>query len=153
MAQTRDNYQITGNSIPEIVTNLNFLLQRFADRMDKIEGLRGTAEINSDLDMNQNRVIDLNSSLSSTDGVNQGELSDQGTSTSDSPTFQNVTLDNNLTVSGTTTLTGNVAMSGNATVTGDLTVSGDTQLVGVDSTGGFTFTDPNSVVIHQMGGV
>ena len=147
MPQTRDNYLVLGQTLGEVKNNLNFLLQRFADRMDKIEGIRGTAEINSDLDLNQNRIIDLQSSVVATDGVNQGELSDQGTSTDDSPTFESVTLNSNLTVSGTTTLTGNATMSG------DLTVSGDTQVVGIDSTGGFTFTDATSVVIHQMGGV
>jgi len=59
MTKTRDNYQITATTVPELVRTLNFLLQRFADRIDKIEGIRGTASIESDLDMNDNLVTEV----------------------------------------------------------------------------------------------
>lgn len=45
MARTRDNYQVNGNTVDELRTSLNFLLQRIADRLDGIEGIRGSAEL------------------------------------------------------------------------------------------------------------
>lgn len=45
MANIKDNYQISGSSVTELVSNLNFLLQRLADRLDQIEGIRGTSQI------------------------------------------------------------------------------------------------------------
>jgi hypothetical protein len=44
VAKTRDNYQVTGNTVPELVNSLNFLLQRIADRLDKLEGIRGSTD-------------------------------------------------------------------------------------------------------------
>lgn len=59
MVRARDNYQVTGQTVAELVTSLNFLFQRFADRMDRIEGIRGTASIESMLDMNNNLVTEV----------------------------------------------------------------------------------------------
>lgn len=42
---TRENYMLTASTLPELVTQLNFFLQRFADRLDKLEGIRGGADI------------------------------------------------------------------------------------------------------------
>ena len=42
MAKTRDSNQITATDLPGVITDLNFLLQRMADRIDKLEGLRDT---------------------------------------------------------------------------------------------------------------
>ena len=50
-------YIVEGDSIEDIKRSLNFSLQRVNDRLDKIEGIRGTASIQSDLDMNGNDVI------------------------------------------------------------------------------------------------
>lgn len=41
---SREQYTITGNSIEELKTTLNFILQRLADRLDKLEGIRGTTD-------------------------------------------------------------------------------------------------------------
>lgn len=59
MAKTKDNYQVTGRTVQELVMSLNFLLQRMADRMDKIEGIRGTASIESELEIGTNLDVDL----------------------------------------------------------------------------------------------
>ncbi|HEY6225410.1 MAG TPA: hypothetical protein VIW26_16625 [Gemmatimonadales bacterium] len=59
MTRTRDNYQVHGNSVTELIASLNFLLQRLADRMDRIEGIRGTASIESNLDMNANVITEV----------------------------------------------------------------------------------------------
>ncbi len=57
MTKTRDNYHVTGSTPAEIVRSLNFLLARLADRMDKIEGIRGQPSIEANLTMN-NSVIE-----------------------------------------------------------------------------------------------
>jgi hypothetical protein len=61
MARARDYYRVSGNTVSELVTGLNFLLQRMADRMDRIEGIRGTASIESALDMNSNLIKEVGS--------------------------------------------------------------------------------------------
>ena len=42
MAKTRDSNQITSTDLQGVVVQLNFLLQRLSDRIDKLEGLRDT---------------------------------------------------------------------------------------------------------------
>jgi len=86
MSRTRDNYQIVGNSLDEIKLDLNFKLQRLADRIDKIEGIRGTASIESTLDMNANTITDVGAGSSSGDAARVGDL------TGINPTFDSLTL-------------------------------------------------------------
>jgi hypothetical protein len=74
VAKTRDNYQVTGGTVPEVVRSLNFLLQRIADRLDRAEGIRGTASIESDLDMNQNVVFDLAGGQDEADSARRADL-------------------------------------------------------------------------------
>lgn len=74
MAKTRDNYQVQGRTVEEVARNLNFILQRLADRMDKIEGIRGTASIESDLDMNLNRIREVAEGSEDTDAARTGDL-------------------------------------------------------------------------------
>ena len=50
MARTKDSYVITGSTVADIVRELNFTLGRIADRLDRLEGIRGTAEIDGDLE-------------------------------------------------------------------------------------------------------
>ncbi len=38
--QTKDSYLISGNSLEDIKRELNFVMQRIADRLDKMEGVR-----------------------------------------------------------------------------------------------------------------
>ena len=42
-SQSRDSYFVNGSSVEELKSDLNFILQRIADRLDKMEGLRGTS--------------------------------------------------------------------------------------------------------------
>jgi hypothetical protein len=107
MPKARDNYTVTGSTVEELSRSLNFLLQRFADRMDKIEGIRGTAAMDSDLDMNGHRAVDLGEGSSPTDSVRMGDL----------PTF-----DNGLSVTGTLTVDGEIDLTGDLTVRGVLDV-------------------------------
>ena len=41
--QTKDRYLISGNSLDDVKRELNFVMQRIADRLDKMEGVRGTS--------------------------------------------------------------------------------------------------------------
>lgn len=90
MTKTRDNYTVTGNTVEELRRSLNFLLQRMADRIDKIEGIRGTSSIESDLDMNSNRVTDVGPGSSQSDAARIGDLLEEP------PTFFGVTLTGDL---------------------------------------------------------
>lgn len=47
MPKAREFYLVTGNTVQEIKTQLNGFLSRLADRVDKIEGLRGELETES----------------------------------------------------------------------------------------------------------
>ena len=51
MTKTRDSYLLSARSVPELVRELNFTFQRIADRLDKIEGIRGSASIENDLSL------------------------------------------------------------------------------------------------------
>lgn len=42
---TRELYQITAETPDGIRRELNFILQRLADRMDKLEGIRGGTDL------------------------------------------------------------------------------------------------------------
>lgn len=47
MARTREVYIVTGGDLEAIKRQLNGYLTRLADRMDKLEGLRGELETES----------------------------------------------------------------------------------------------------------
>ena len=51
MTKTRDSYLLSARTVPELVRELNFTFQRIADRLDKIEGIRGSANIENDLSL------------------------------------------------------------------------------------------------------
>jgi len=57
---TQRAYIISGNTLDEVKQSFNFHLQDIADRMDKIEGWRGGSSIESDLDMNDNSINNVN---------------------------------------------------------------------------------------------
>lgn len=54
---SREPYLVIGSTTDEIRNSLNFVLQRIGDRLDKLEGIRGGASIESDLDMNDKKVV------------------------------------------------------------------------------------------------
>ena len=154
MAKTRDNYQVQANSLPELILGLNLLLQRLADRMDRIEGIRGTASIESDLNMNMNLITALDAAVDTTDAVQKAQLPDQGVSSADSPTFVGLTVNGNelitgdLTVQGTTNMVA-LALTGalnavNAVLTGNITC------VNIESTGTYRYEDGTGTLIHSF---
>ena len=53
---TAQFYIASGANLEELKHLLNFHLQNISDRLDKIEGIRGEASIESDLDMNDNTI-------------------------------------------------------------------------------------------------
>lgn len=118
MAKTRDSYRVTGRTVEELQRELNFLLQRMADRMDKIEGIRGTPSMEAALDMNSNKITELAPGTDDTDALN----AEQADLTGSSPTFSSVTVTNEATV-GTTLSVGT-----------DLTVGGDIRVYDDDDT-------------------
>jgi hypothetical protein len=117
VAKTRDNYQITGHSVDEVVRNLNFMLQRLADRMDKIEGIRGTSSIESDLEMNSNRIREVASPVDDTDAARLDDLLTEPLTVS------------RLTVTGVTNLQDATTIDADTTVNGDVFVYGEDGLL------------------------
>lgn len=87
MAKSRDSYRVTGQTAPELSRELNFLLQRVADRMDKMEGIRGDATIESDLNMSDHKVRQLATPTAASDGARLGDVPQ------DDVTFGSVTAD------------------------------------------------------------
>lgn len=69
MAKSRDSYRVTGTSADQVAREVNFLFQRIADRMDKIEGIRGTSSIESDLEMNSNRIREVGEGIEADDAA------------------------------------------------------------------------------------
>ena len=60
MAISRENYQITTTDPQGMLLRMNSIFSSMADRLDKIEGIRGGSNIESDLDMNDNTVKNVN---------------------------------------------------------------------------------------------
>jgi hypothetical protein len=58
---SRGLYQIDTDSLEDVKTQLNFILQQIADRLDKTQGIRGESKIESDLDMSGNDIINVGS--------------------------------------------------------------------------------------------
>jgi len=45
---TRDQYRITGLDLESVKSDLNFALTRIADRLDKLEGIRGKTDFDGE---------------------------------------------------------------------------------------------------------
>lgn len=69
MPKAKDSYRVSGRTPEELQREINFMLARMADRMDKIEGIRGTASIESDLEMNSHKIKELESGSASNDAA------------------------------------------------------------------------------------
>src|SRR3972149_10778368 len=121
---SREGYRISGNTVQELKISLNFFLQSIADRLDKIEGVRGTSTVESNLNLSGNSLI------------NVGNF-DQNLGTADSPRFGGLTID------------GDLAVTGDLEVTGDLVIDSLT----VDNISGemITISDENNTIVHQLG--
>lgn len=90
MAKTKDVYRVTGRTSDEITRELNFLFARLADRMDRIEGIRGTASIASDLEMNANKVTNIAASTDEEDAARVGSVDDLSTEVDALPTVAEI---------------------------------------------------------------
>lgn len=53
MAKTKESYQV-----PSLSPEVNFVLARIADRLDKIEGLRGDPQIEEKLEIVETALVD-----------------------------------------------------------------------------------------------
>lgn len=110
MPATKDSYRVTGRTADELTRELNFLFARFADRMDRIEGIRGTATIASDLNMQSNRVTELGDGSEDSDAARVGDL------LSDGPTFTSVTTTGGMTAGTTMAVGTDLTVGGNVYV-------------------------------------
>lgn len=110
MAATKDNYQIVGHDLPSVLTDLNFKLQRLAERIDQIEGIRGTATMSSNLNLSGNSLVSV------------GNF-DQDLGTGDTPSFGGLTIDGDVSVTGDLTVDTDFTASGDATLSGDTTIA------------------------------
>jgi carbonic anhydrase/acetyltransferase-like protein (isoleucine patch superfamily) len=139
MAKTRDSYLLTARTVDELARNLNFLLQRFADRIDRIEGIRGTASIESDLDMNSNRLTEVGAASDESDALILSQA------TGSSPTFTS------LTVTFSVTMGANAVIGGDARITGDAIITGDADITGnANIAGNVIVVDSGGVTIHSL---
>lgn len=71
---------------------LQYILNSISDRLDKVEGWRGTPEFQADVDLNTNLLTNVGSGSAMTDAAVRSELAGS------SPTFTNVTINGILTV-------------------------------------------------------
>lgn len=94
MPKSRDSVVLTGRTPEELARQLTFILQRLSDRLDQIEGIRGTATIQSDLVMSENKVREVGAGSVDTDGARLGDLPEEDV------TFNSVTTTENVEVGG-----------------------------------------------------
>lgn len=73
-ARSRNAVILSGQTAPELNRELSFILQRMSDRLDRIEGLRGTATIESDLVMSSQRVREVAPASVSTEAPNYSQI-------------------------------------------------------------------------------
>lgn len=92
MTASKEGYRIAAADLPTLSLQLNFHLSSIANRLDQIEGWRGTSTINSNLDLTQNSLI------------NVGNF-DQNLGTADAPVFGGMTIDGDVEITGTTITT------------------------------------------------
>ena len=118
--KTRGFYQLLSDQ--NIVNDINLILQQVSDRLDKIEGIRGTAEIESDLNVTGSANITGNASVSG-DTYLTGDLNLSGD-------FSANDITSSGTVTSVTIIVNQSTVTGNQDVSGDQVVSGDQSVVG-----------------------
>jgi len=152
---SRENYLVTSRDIDSIKRDLNFILARISDRLDKMEGVRGIAQIQSQLDMTDQIINTLGTPTSSSDAARFGDIPTQSLDPGDSPTFVDLTLTGDLYVGDDSSIIGDVAITGTLTVTGQTdfvnseitTLNVTTDLTTVDLTvNGITLFDTLNVL-------
>ena len=68
--ENRRSYRLAGLSVGE----LNFILEQVADRLDQLEGYRGTPSFLSAPDMGGNRVMNVGTPILASDAATNGDL-------------------------------------------------------------------------------
>jgi len=69
MRESRRLYSLTALDINQ----LNFILNMIADRIDELEGRRGTPTFKSDIDMEGNKITDLAVAVADSDGLRKDQ--------------------------------------------------------------------------------
>jgi len=154
VSKSRGLYHILGaQSLEDLRNQLNMLLSEVSDRLDRIEGLRGTATIESDLDLTGSANVGTNIIVSGASDIT-GDQVVRGAATvlreasflsalsaSGDVTLESSVLlaghmrvvrvdDNPDVVSETVTWEGDASSTGNANFGGNMTVGGDVFLGG-----------------------
>ena len=94
MPKTRDNYQVTGATLDAVLRSVNFLFQRMADRIDRMEGIRGEPTIEAPLNMANNPVNDVGAGTDDPDAARLDDVDgifDQDRSIEGAWTFEELT--------------------------------------------------------------
>jgi hypothetical protein len=69
MAETRQHYFLEDNSVEAIQRIFNMLM----DRLDELEGYRGTPTFRNDIDMTENRITNMADAIEGTDAITSGQ--------------------------------------------------------------------------------
>lgn len=65
--EVRQNYRVTSND----VNSINFVFQLIADRLDELEGRRGTPQFKSDVNMGNNRITSMGNAQEQADALSK----------------------------------------------------------------------------------
>ena len=71
-------YLVDGSTVDALRQSLNFSLQNIADRLDKLEGVRGKPSMFSDLDMNDKKITNAGLDDDSAGRIIGGRVFDNG---------------------------------------------------------------------------
>lgn len=74
--ESRSTYQVNSLTIEE----LNFAFRLIADRLDELEGRRGTPSFKADVDMGSNKITTLGTGISASDATRKDQLDEDTTS-------------------------------------------------------------------------
>ncbi len=74
--ENRRTYQV-GNMNRE---EMNFILQQISDRLDELEGYRGTPTFKANIDMDSNRITTLGTGTADTDALRKDQADQEDTS-------------------------------------------------------------------------
>ncbi len=55
-----ENYRVTGATLADLVAQVNFVLGQIADRLDELEGVRGTTEVVSEGVVIDDGTVEIN---------------------------------------------------------------------------------------------
>lgn len=74
--ESRNTYQVSDFSLE----SLNFILQLISDRLDELEGRRGTPAFKSDIDMGSNKITVLGAGTVDSDATRKDQVDEDTTS-------------------------------------------------------------------------